>query len=86
VGFRYDTVLLGSCPPEPYGGPAAKLADRERIALFPVGGWWKENPDLKRGNDLADYSLIASISAPTVEVDLYTPIMTAITAEIPIVT
>lgn len=84
LGARLRTK--GSIHCDRWHGPAAKLADREHIAVFPVGGWWKEKPHLKRGNDRVDYSLVISISSRTVDVDLYTPIMTTIAAEIPIVT
>jgi hypothetical protein len=76
----------GSLHCDRWRGPAAQLSDREHIAVFPVGGWWKEKPHLRRGNDHVDYSLVVSISAPTLDVDLYTPIMTAIATEIPITT
>ncbi|MBV9067537.1 MAG: S8 family peptidase [Acidobacteria bacterium] len=76
----------GSLHSDRWRGPAAQLADREHIAVFPVGGWWKEKPHLKRGNDSVDYSLVVSISASELEVDLYTPIATMIATEVPIMT
>jgi hypothetical protein len=84
LGARLRTK--GSLHCDRWRGPAAKLADREHIAVFPIGGWWKEKPHLKRGNDRVDYSLVVSIRSAAVDIDLYTPIMTTIAAEITIVT
>jgi hypothetical protein len=47
LGVRLRTK--GSLHCDRWRGPAAQLADREHIAVFPVGGWWKEKPHLKRG-------------------------------------
>jgi hypothetical protein len=60
-------------------GNAADLATTNLIAVHPVTGWWRERPHLGRYEKLAKYSLIVSIEAPQVEVDLYTPIATQAT-------
>ena len=44
------------------------------VAIYPVGGWWKERKSLGRWQKAARYALIVSISTPEAEVDLYTPI------------
>lgn len=84
LGVRLRTK--GSLHCDRWRGPAAKLADREHISVFPVGGWWKEKPHFKRGNDPVDYSLVVSIRSPMLEIDLYTPIFNSIAAQIGIVT
>jgi hypothetical protein len=43
--------------------------------VYPVTGWWRERPHLGRFERAARYSLIVTIEAPEIEVDLYTPIM-----------
>jgi len=53
---------------------AADLADANKIAVFPVIGWWRERKYLGRSNNKIRYSLIISIEPPDTEVDLYTPI------------
>lgn len=55
-------------------GSAAELASREAIAVYPALGWWKTRPALERYSQRVRYSLVISISAPDVDVDLYTPI------------
>jgi Subtilase family len=55
-------------------GPAAELAEKNHIAVYPVGGWWKERPHLGRADHRVRYSLVISIAAPDVAVDLYTPV------------
>lgn len=74
----------GSLHSDFWFGTAADLAQRDAIGVFPVGGWWKEKPYLEKWDTEARYSLIVTIKAPGVEVDIYTPVQTkiAIVAEI----
>ncbi len=60
------------------------LANRQHIAVYPVTGWWKERHNLGRWRRKARYSLVVSIHAPEIEVDLYTPVsnLVAIPVEI----
>lgn len=53
-----------------------ELATKNKIAVFPVGGWWKNRKKLARYNEFVRYSLIVSIEAPNqnIGVDLYTPV------------
>lgn len=57
---------------------AVELCECNRIAIYPVVGWWRERKYLGRSNNKARYSLIVSLSTPKEEVDLYTPIVTQI--------
>lgn len=64
----------GSLHSDIWKGQAADLASRGMLAIFPVGGWWKTRPKLERYDQYADYSLLVSIRAPEVDVELYTAI------------
>jgi hypothetical protein len=64
----------GSLHSDRWTGSAAELAQRENIAVFPVTGWWKEYPGLRKTDCSARYSLVVSIRAPSVDVDIYTPV------------
>ncbi len=64
----------GSIHSDIWRGPAADLASRGVTAVFPVSGWWKLRPKLERYNQNAGYSLIVSIRAPEVDVELYSAI------------
>ena len=64
----------GSLHSDIWRGPAADLASRSMLGVFPVGGWWKTRPKLERYDQRANYSLLVSIRAPEVDVDLYTAI------------
>jgi len=55
-------------------GPAIDLSRRGVIAVYPVGGWWKERKALDRSAGGARYALIASIETPGQEVDIWTPV------------
>jgi hypothetical protein len=67
----------GSLHSDIWEGTAADLASRHAIAIYPTGGWWREKPALQRDDRQVRYALIVSLRAP-VQVDLYTPIETAV--------
>jgi hypothetical protein len=57
-----------------WSATATELADRDAIAVYPVTGWWKEKPYLRRYERDVRYCLIVSINAAASEIDIYTPI------------
>lgn len=68
----------GSIHSDHWRGPAVELAQRSVIAVYPIGGWWKENPQHKRYGRRIRYSLIVSIRAANSAVDIYTPVQAQI--------
>ena len=64
----------GSLHSDIWRGSAADLASRGVIAVYPALGWWKTRLRLERYDKAARYTLIVSIRAPEVDIDLYTPI------------
>ena len=42
--------------------------------MYPVSGWWKTRQKLERYDQSANYSLIISVLAPEIDVELYTAI------------
>lgn len=77
---------LGSIHSDYWRGTGAELARRDAIAIYPVGGWWKEKPVLARYDRSVRYALIVSIRATAGAIDIYTPIVTAIPVAIRIET
>lgn len=75
---------LGSIHSDHWRGTGAELARRDAIAIYPVGGWWKEKPNLARYDRQVRYALTVSIRATAGEIDIYTPIQAAIPVVIPI--
>jgi len=61
----------GSLHCDIWKGTAADLASRGVLAVFPTTGWWKTRPAQQRYDQPARYSLLVSIRAPEVDVDLY---------------
>jgi len=53
---------------------AADVARCGQVAVYPVTGWWRERKHLDCVEKETRYSLIITISTPSIEVDLYTPI------------
>lgn len=74
----------GSLHSDIWVGSAVELASRGVLAVYPSLGWWKTRPALERYGQQVRYSLIISISAPDVDVDLYTPIEAQISIPIAI--
>ncbi len=69
----------GSVHSDWWTGTASELADCGYIGVYPVIGWWRERPQFERWSQRVRYSLIVSISAPQIDVDLYTPVLSQIT-------
>jgi hypothetical protein len=69
---------LGSIHSDHWRGAGAELSRRDAIAIYPVGGWWKEKPNLSRYDNSVRYALVVSIRATAGEIDIYTPIQAAI--------
>jgi hypothetical protein len=64
----------GSLHSDIWEGSAAELADRGVIGVYPVSGWWKEQPKRDRSELGARYALVVSIQTPAENVDLWTPV------------
>ena len=63
---------------------AIDLCERNYVAVYPVGGWWKERPYLKKTDNKIKYALVLSLETPKTEVDLYTPIINEISTTVPV--
>lgn len=63
---------------------AADLAERGVIAVYPVSGWWKDQPKRDRSDLGARYALVVSIETPGVETDIWTPVAQQVGVAIPI--
>jgi hypothetical protein len=59
------------------------LASKPCIAVYPVNGWWRLRPFLKRFDSRIRYALVVSIRSEEQPVDLYTPIATQLEIGIP---
>lgn len=66
----------GSLHSDMWIGTAADLADRGVVGIFPVSGWWKDQPKRDRSDLGARYSLVVSIEtqAEGIDVDIWTPV------------
>lgn len=64
----------GSLHSDVWTGTAADLAERGVIGVYPVSGWWKDQPKRDRSELGARYALVVSIETPGVETDIWTPV------------
>lgn len=69
----------GSIHSDIWKGPAVALAACNIVGIYPVIGWWRERAWLNCWSKRTRYSLIISLHAPEVDVDIYTPV--AVTVE-----
>lgn len=74
----------GSIHKDIWVGAAADLALRNKIAVYPVGGWWKNRKKLNRFDSSVRYSLIISIETNEADIDIYNDVLNQITVSIPI--
>ncbi|HJZ57165.1 MAG TPA: S8 family peptidase [Gemmataceae bacterium] len=81
LGERLRT--RGSIHSDWWSGTSTELADCGYVGVVPVIGWWRERPQLERWSRRVRYSLIISITAPGVDVDLYTPVEVKLATPIP---
>lgn len=82
IGIKNRNV--GSIHSDIWEGTASELSQSNMIAVFPITGWWKLRTNLKKYNSKIRYSLIVSIEAPEIDVDLYSVINNKIKTEISI--
>lgn len=80
--FGSQSISAGSLHCDVWVGPAAELAARGLIAVYPVGGWWRYQKHLERYNSRGRYALVASITSEDQEVELYTEVANLIGLEI----
>ncbi|HXT16634.1 MAG TPA: S8 family peptidase [Gemmatimonadaceae bacterium] len=78
----------GSIHSDVWQGPASDLADCGIIGIYPVSGWWKDQPKRDRSRLGARYGLVVSIETDAVDVDVWTPVanelhIPAIEVEVP---
>lgn len=74
----------GSIHKDIWEGTAADLAEKNKIAVYPVGGWWRSRKQLQRYEHQVRYSLIVTIETPNndVGVNIYTPVANMIEIDI----
>ena len=58
----------GSIHSDTWLGPAAELARRSAIGIFPISGWWKETPKEDRSELGLPYALLVSIETPSQDI------------------
>ncbi|MBP5116512.1 S8 family peptidase [Pseudomonas protegens] len=80
--FGSKSIAAGSVHSDVWIGPAIDLAARDKIAIYPVSGWWRYRTHLNRYRSLARYSLIISISSEGEDVQLYAEIASRIAANV----
>ncbi|MCZ4535909.1 S8 family peptidase [Gordonia terrae] len=76
----------GSLHSDIWNGSAVDLARRGALAVYPVTGWWKENPGRDRSSDGVRYALVVSIETPGQDVDIWTPVAQMIGSSVEIET
>lgn len=65
---------LGSLHQDEWIGTGYELAASNSIAVYPVGGWWKNNGRADRISLPVRYALIVSLRTEREDIKLYTPI------------
>jgi Subtilase family len=64
----------GSIHSDIWVGTAADLAERGWVGIYPVSGWWKDQPKRDRSANGARYALVLSIETEAEGVDIWTPV------------
>lgn len=64
----------GSIHSDVWTGTAADLAERGVLGVYPVSGWWKDQPKRDRSALGVRYALVISIETEAEDVDIWTPV------------
>ncbi len=64
----------GSLHQDVWETSGAELAESGKLAVYPVGGWWKDTRNRERVGQTIRYSLVVFLKTEATDVDLYTPI------------
>jgi hypothetical protein len=71
-------VRKGSVFSDIWKGTAASLSAKNALAIYPVGGWWREKHNLRHYERPVRYSLIVSLRAPEIDADIYAAVSQAL--------
>lgn len=74
-----QSVSAGSLHCDMWNGPAIELLRRDTLCIKPVNGWWRLRAARETVNKTARYALVVTLKARKFDVDLYTPISSAVT-------
>lgn len=74
--------LRGSVKKDFFTMSGAEMATRHVIAVYPKSGWYKMRKKLDRANSKVRYSLIVSLETPSIDVDIYTPVVNQIAVKV----
>ena len=65
---------VGAIHSDVWEGTASQLSESNMVIIYPKVGWWKSRAYLNRYHSKVRYSLVVTLEAPKVDVDLYTAI------------
>lgn len=80
--FGSKNIAAGSLHCDVWRGRAVDLAARGKIAIFPIGGWWRDRAKLKRYSAQTRYSLVVSITSDEQNIQMYSEVANLISAAI----
>lgn len=80
-GVRSQMRTTGSIHQDELEVTAADLASMRNVAVYSVGGWWKDRKKISPEDTMSRFSLVISLDAGENEIDLYTQIKNAIAIE-----
>jgi hypothetical protein len=61
----------GTLHQDVWRGPAYMLENRNGVSVVPVRGWWGDRPSIKPQDAVVNFSLIVSITTPSLENNIY---------------
>lgn len=82
--FGYNRRSVGSLHIDTLTVAASDLAQRGVLAVYPVGGWWKENRNVDPERCEARFSLVIEIDATEADVDLYAEVQQKVAPQVKI--
>jgi hypothetical protein len=78
--FGSRSIAAGSLHCDTWTGSGAELATRDMLAIYPVGGWWRDRVRQRRVESRTRYALVVTISTDDEAIDLYAEISNQVEA------
>jgi hypothetical protein len=82
--FGSQSIAAGSLHCDVWIGPAAELAARDLIAIYPVSGWWRYRTALRAYDSITRYGLVVTVTTQDTTIELYTEIANQIAVAVPV--
>lgn len=74
LGYEVRNKIAGTVLKDTWNGTAIELLSMDKLIVYPVGGWWKDDNRIKSEDTKTRFSLVLTIETEKEDIKLYTEI------------